>query len=97
MGSYVVIDAEILDQKAFSEFATKIRPVVVAGGGTFLVRGGDIEVVEGDWTPQRLVVIGFDGGDAAGHFVRSAEYAALRELRSRAVRSRVLVATGYDE
>ena len=96
MSSYLVIDTEVLDQEAFSEFAEKIYDAVQSSGGTFLVRGGNLDVIEGDWTPQRLVIMAFDSAEGAGDFVRSTEYTALEELRLRAVRSSVLVAEGYS-
>ncbi len=96
MSSYVVIDTTVLDQQAFSEFAVKIREAMVANGGTFLARGSEIEAVEGDWTPQRLVIMSFDSDSGASDFIRSAEYTALDQLRSRAVRSNVLVVAGYE-
>lgn len=95
MSSYLVIDTEVIDEDAFSEFAEKIYDAVTAHSGTFLVRGSDLEVIEGDWTPQRLVIMSFDSDDGAAEFVRSAEYTALEELRLRAVRSMVVVAAGY--
>ncbi|MCY3568610.1 MAG: DUF1330 domain-containing protein [Chloroflexi bacterium] len=95
MSSYLVIDTEVIDEDAFSEFVAKIREAVTAHGGTFLVRGSDLDVIEGDWTPQRLVIMSFDSDDGAGAFVRSSEYTSLEELRLRAVRSKVVVAAGY--
>lgn len=96
MSSYLVIDTEVLDQEAFSEFAEKIYDAVQANGGTFLVRGGNLDVVEGDWTPQRLVIMAFESAEGAGEFVRSAEYTALQELRAQAVRAKVVAVEGYD-
>lgn len=96
MSSYIVIDTEIVDQEAFAEFATKIAEAVTANGGEFLVRGGDLEVVEGTWAPQRLVVIAFATDEGAGDFIRSDDYTGLEELRARALRSNVLVVQGYS-
>ena len=96
MSSYLVIDTEVIDEDAFSEFAVKIYDAVIAQGGTFIVRGSDLDVIEGDWTPQRLVIMSFDSDDGAANFVRSAQYTALEELRLRAVKSSVVVAAGYQ-
>ena len=65
MSSYLVIDTEVIDEDAFAEFADKIYDAVTAQGGTFLVRGSDLDVIEGDWTPQRLVIMSFDSDDGA--------------------------------
>ena len=96
MSSYLVIDTEVVDEDAFAEFAVKIYDAVAADGGTFLVRGGPIEVAEGDWTPQRIVIMAFDSDEGAAEFVRSSDYTALEELKRRAVRSKVLVLEGYN-
>ena len=63
MSSYVVIDTETLDEAAYAEFAAKIADAVSAHGGTFLVRGGNPEAMEGDWRPQRLVIMQFDSAN----------------------------------
>ncbi|MDE2968088.1 MAG: DUF1330 domain-containing protein [Chloroflexota bacterium] len=96
MSSYLVIDTEVIDEDAFAEFVVKIYDAAIAEGGTFIVRGSDLDVIEGDWTPQRLVIMSFDSDDGAGEFVRSTAYTALEELRLRAVRSKVVVAAGYN-
>ena len=95
MSSYVVIDTEVLDQDAFSEFFREIGDAVSANGGTFLVRSSDVAVIEGDWSPKRLAIMAFESDDGAAEFIRSSEYAAIQELRHRAVRSKVLVVEGY--
>ena len=96
MNGYVVIDTEVIDQDAFAEFVERIPEAMAANGGRFAARGGRTEVVEGDWSPQRLVIMEFDSYDAARAFIGSAEYRALGELRSRALRSNVVVIEGYD-
>ncbi|MDE0135608.1 MAG: DUF1330 domain-containing protein [Acidimicrobiales bacterium] len=96
MKGYVVIDNEILDPEAFSEFAAKVPDAMAAYGGRFIVRGGNPEAVEGDWAPDRLVIMEFDSREQASAFAASAEFAALAELRGRALKSRLLVAEGYD-
>ncbi len=95
MNGFVVIDTEVIDQEAFAEFVVRIPEAMIANGGRFVVRGGRSEVVEGDWNPQRLVIMEFDSYDAARAFINSAEYVALDELRHRAVKSRVVVTEGF--
>lgn len=95
MNGYVVIDTEVIDQEAFAEFVERIPEAIAANGGRFVARGGRSEVVEGDWSPQRLVIMEFDSYEAARAFIDAAEYRALGELRSRALRSNVVVIEGY--
>lgn len=95
MKGYVVIDTEVIDQDAFAEFVERFPEALAANGGRFVVRGGRSEVAEGDWAPQRLVIMEFESYEAASAFLGSADYAALNELRRRAVNSRIVVVEGY--
>lgn len=92
----MMIDTEVFDQEVFAEFAPRIVEAVQAHGGRFLMRGGTAEVVEGDWTPNRVVVMEFDSFERARAFVRSPEYTSLNDLRSRCMHSQVVVVEGYD-
>ena len=96
MKGYLLIDTEIIDQGAFGEFAPRIVEAVGAHGGRFLVRGGAIDVADGDWAPHRIVLIEFDSLERTRTFLGSPEYAALRELRDRCMRTRTIVLEGYD-
>ena len=94
MQGYVIIDAEIVDSDSLPEFVQKVSEAVAAHNGRFIVRGGQLEAIHGDWAPQRLVVIEFESFDQARAFAGSAEYAALDEFRDRAIRSNVVMVEG---
>ena len=96
MKGYVIIDNVIIDAGAYEEFIEKIPAAIEANGGRVLMRTTNIEPFQGDWEPKRLVVIEFDSLAAARGFVNSAEYTALYDVRMRALKSRVVVAEGYD-
>lgn len=67
---------------------------ILAAGGRYIVRGGDIEVLEGDAPPGRTVVLEFPTKRAALEWYRSEEYTQIRELREGAARSRIYVVEG---
>ena len=54
---------------------------VAAGGGRFIVRGGEIAVLEGDWRPTRLVLLEFPDLESAKRFYNSPEYQQAKRLR----------------
>lgn len=58
--------------------------------GRFKVRGGNLEVLEGDWRPQRLVVIEFPSMNDLLGFYHSEEYRPFREIRQRSAESRIV-------
>ncbi len=59
MKGHVLMDAEIIDTEAYAEFARKSPEAVAAHGGRVLVRTSDIEAIQRDWMPKRLVVLEF--------------------------------------
>ncbi len=96
MKGYVVIDTEVVDQGAYSEFVERVPAVLAAHGGRFLVRSSDAETIEGDWAPTRLVILEFGSLGAARGFVDAAYHGALGEVRRRATTSRIVVVEGTD-
>jgi len=48
-------------------------PRIAAFSGRYLVRGGDPRALEGNCSPKRVVVLGFDGPGHAAAFYRSAQ------------------------
>ena len=94
MKGYVVMDAEIIDAEAYAEFVKKSAEAIAAHGGRALVRTSDIEAIQGDWPLKRLVILEFDSLGAAKGYIKSAEYAAIDDLRRRATRASIVVVEG---
>ena len=67
---------------------------MAAYGGRFLARGGAIQVVEGDNTPERIVVIEFDSLEQANAYANSPEYAELSVIRNRSTRTSTIIVDG---
>ena len=78
MKGNVLMEAEIIDTEAYTEFARKSQEAVAAHGGRVLVRTSDIEAIQGDWMPKLLVVLEFGqprgSEEAAKGNIASAEY-----------------------
>ena len=94
MAGYVIVNDEISDEAAFAEFRQKVGATVAAHGGRYLVRGGATEVIDGDWAPDRLVVIEFDSVDQAKAWLNSDEFLAIKDLRVSSASASVIVAEG---
>jgi uncharacterized protein (DUF1330 family) len=67
---------------------------VHAGGGRFVVRGGELAVLEGDWDPTRLVVLEFPDLQAAKRWYESPEYQDAKRLRDGAARLNMVAVEG---
>ena len=58
------------------------------------MRGGDPEVLEGDWDPLRVVVMAFDDVDAARGWYTSEAYEAAKPLRLGASTTQLIIVDG---
>ncbi len=59
-----------------------------------LVRGGQVEVMEGDWNPGRTVILKFASFDAAKAFYNSPEYQKAKAAREGAAIMRMVCVEG---
>ena len=94
MAAYVITDVVITDPELFTEFRSKLDPTIEAHGGKFLVRGEDITVVRGDWTPNRLVVIEFSDLQTAKAWSVSPEFSGLMDLLDRSSETDIVIVDG---
>jgi uncharacterized protein (DUF1330 family) len=94
MPAYVIAETDIHDPERYERYRAASPGAVAAGGGRFLVRGGELAVLEGDWHPSRLVVLEFDDLEAARRWYDSEEYREARKLREGAATLRVVAVQG---
>ena len=94
MPGYIIVDIEVLDPGPYEDYKRLASASIAAHGGKYLVRGGATEVLDGDWTPKRLVVLQFDSVEAAKRWRESPEYAEAKKVRERCARSNMIVVEG---
>jgi uncharacterized protein (DUF1330 family) len=81
MAAYVVVDVRRTDLERAARYSALSGPSVERHGGRFLARGGAVRVLEGDWNPERVVVIEFSSADAAQAWFDSPDYVEARAVR----------------
>ena len=96
MPGYVIMDAEVTDPDGYEEFKRLASAAIADHGGRYLVRGGALEVLEGEWHP-RLVLLEFDTLDTALRFYNSDAYQAAREIRLETATARVAAVDGPED
>jgi uncharacterized protein (DUF1330 family) len=95
MPAYVIADvSSATDQEKLQEYRRRNTPTVEAHGGRFIVRGGAIEVLEGDWETLRIVIMEFPDLDAARAWYRSPAYQEIAPLRQSASETRIIAVEG---
>lgn len=94
MAAYVIYQGEVLDPERYEAYKPAAAASVEAAGGRFLVRGGDIELLEGDAPAGRTVVIEFPSRQVALEWYHGERYRQARQLREGAARARMYVVDG---
>jgi uncharacterized protein (DUF1330 family) len=96
MSAYIVIDRlAVTDPEAFSAYPTLAPPAVLRHGGRYVLpHGTQIEALEGNWKPNRIVVIEFDDAERARQWWSSAEYAEARALHHAATIANIILVDG---
>jgi uncharacterized protein (DUF1330 family) len=79
--AYLIVESNITDPEAFKAYMAAAPEVVKAFGGAYLVRGGRLAVLEGDWQPPRLTVLRYPSFEQAQAMYDSPAYVAARALR----------------
>lgn len=81
MAAYVITNVTVHDAEGYKEYARGTPDSIARFGGRFLVRGGALEVREGEWDVERLVVVEFPDMERARAWYESEEYQRLKAIR----------------
>jgi uncharacterized protein (DUF1330 family) len=94
MPALVIVEIDVLDSAAYEGYRSLVPASVDAYGGKFVARGGATENLEGDWAPERIVVLEFPSLERAKQWWNSPEYSKAKSIRMRAARTRMIVTEG---
>jgi uncharacterized protein (DUF1330 family) len=94
MSAYIIANVKVTNPVQYEQYKKFSSLAMQAHGVEVCVRGGAVEVLEGDWQPDRLVVLKFASVAKARAFYDSAEYALAREARAGAAVMRMLIVEG---
>ncbi len=94
MAGYMIADVNVTDPAGFEEYRQLVSATIEAYGGRYIVRGGAVEPVEGEWNPRRLVVVEFDSVARAKEWYYSEEYAGPKAIRHSSARANAIFVEG---
>src|SRR5215216_5839401 len=94
MPAYVIVEVEIHDPAQYEEYKKLTPATISAYNGKFIVRSAQTESLEGDWNPQRIVVLEFPSVAKAKEWWHSEEYAPAKAIRHRTAKTKMLVVEG---
>ena len=93
MTAYIIARIEVTDPQDYATYAGQTVALAEAAGGTFLVKGGPQEFVEGDG-PSRHVVISFPTVEMAKAWYTSSEDQEILPIALRASERDIVVVEG---
>ena len=94
MSAYMIVNIDVQDQALYEEYKAKVPPLIRKHGGEYVVRGGRLAIVEGDWKPSRVVVLRFPDMAAAQALYNDPEHEPLKVLRQRASKTDMVFVEG---
>jgi uncharacterized protein (DUF1330 family) len=94
MKAYLVLDLSVNDFAGFKTYIAEIPAFIARHSGQYIVRGVTPTTIEGDWAPERLVIIEFPERAKAQAFLDDPEAQELFKLRHATTTSELLLVDG---
>lgn len=90
---YIIGHITVNDPEAYKEYVERDTPILKRLGGTFVVRGGQSEILEGE-ALSRHVVIEFPTYQDALNAYHDPDYQEVAKIRRNTAESTILVVEG---
>ena len=98
---FVVLDITVNDTIMYEQYRIKVEPIIKKYGGTYSVRSGgmafdkdpDKAIIpgEGNWNPNRLIILEWNSMEELQKFLNSAEYQKVAELRKNSASTKSVI------
>ncbi len=96
MKAYLVLDFAVHDLPGFMPYVEAIPAHIARHGGRYIVRGVEPIVMEGDWKPERLVILEFPERANAEAFLADPTIEDLFKVRHTTTASKLILVDGCD-
>ncbi|MGI2903865.1 DUF1330 domain-containing protein [Tolypothrix sp. VBCCA 56010] len=94
MATYLIASIAVKNAEVYEEYKHKVPDTIAKYGGRYLVRGGEGEVVEGNWKTDRLIVLEFPDKNVFKSWYNSEDYNNLKALRQNNAVSNIVIVEG---
>jgi len=96
MKAYIIVDVQINDSVRYEEYKKLTPGSLLPFDGKFIVRGAATETLEGDWKPNRLVILEFPSLEMAKAWWSSDIYGPAKALRQSIAITQMIAVEGVD-
>ena len=97
MAAYLISDITVRDRAAFEIYRTRAADAIHIYGGRYLARLGEVELLEGSWNPNMIVIAEFPSLEQARAWYRSPEYAFALEAGDKALSRNLIFVDGVNQ
>jgi uncharacterized protein (DUF1330 family) len=94
MSAYVIVEVSIHNHGEYEEYKKLTPAAVAAFDGKFIIRGGRTITLEGDWNPERIVVLEFPTVERANEWWNSELYTEAKKIRQRTAQTKMIIVEG---
>ena len=102
---FMILEITVHDAGVYEQYRINVEPLIKKYGGKYLVRSGGaafdddpdtkLTPVEGNWNPDRLIVVQWDSIEQLQKFSSSAEYKKVAELRAKSATTKSVIVKEY--
>src|SRR5262245_55771284 len=96
MPAYVIASVDISDPARYEEYRRLVPPTIAAYGGRYVARGGKVDVLEGEWSPHRLVIVEFPSAARAREWWSSTLYGPVKAIRQACADTELVIVEGLE-
>ncbi|MAH84522.1 MAG: hypothetical protein CBB68_09355 [Rhodospirillaceae bacterium TMED8] len=94
MPAYIIVQVEVSDPEMYQDYTTRVPSTLTPFGGEFLVRGGKLDVLEGEWLWPRCVILKFPDVASAKGWHASEAYQGPKAMRKAASTGNMIIVEG---
>ena len=94
MAAYIIAQIDVTDAEAYEGYKAQVPTLIEKYGGEYLARGGAVEVLEGEWSMPRTIILRFESLEAARAWYAADDYQPVKALRQRASRGNIVLVEG---
>ncbi|WP_194775616.1 DUF1330 domain-containing protein [Pararhodonellum marinum] len=96
MPAFVLVEIIIKDPDAYEGYKKLTPTSIAAYDGKFVVRGGPTVTLEGQWEPERMVLLEFPDVEKAEAWWYSDAYAEAKAIRQKAAETKMIILQGVE-
>ena len=94
MRAYLVLDLSVNDFDGFRKYVAEVPAFIAKHLGKYIVQGVRPTTIEGDWKPDRMVIIEFPDRENAEAFLGDPEIQDLFKVRHDTTTSKLVLLDG---